>query len=674
MNRQREPDPQRLIAAHAAANEFYRSRILADPRALAYLRSRGIVAATAHTPPWTLGYAPRGWTHLRDHLRHAGYADEELLAAGLVTTAGNGNLIDVFRNRITFPIRNPDGHIVAFTGRDLSGRANTPKYRNTTTTAIYSKKHTLYGLAEQLGGDTQPAAVMLVEGPADVVAVARLRQSLGAEEYRKPYVAVAPCGTALTAEQIALLADAVPPGTPLVVAFDPDTAGRAAADKSYELLRDWPGPVDGIALPSGADPAELVAQGRASAVAALEQARRPLADLVLDHRLAPHLARLESRLAELARLDRDPRTESFHIRLDAVHAVAPLVADIATRDIAHAARLSAQLANRLDLNPLTVFEAIYPPAEEPDGAAAPFSLPPEGETNAQRDRRTATPLGGAGFPDPELVGHQYARICPPAAPAAIWVQHDSTTGHTAWVVAEGVTDSPGDRAAAHLAAEVAGRAAVLVGARQAVDIARTAVNAHFAQLSAGRGDAAITVLTSFDGDQPSLGPRRFTIAWAGDVKAYGSTGRWFALLTADHTLRGHATRRDPTVPAVAGDGALTASVRSGAVGVNRIDVPLSQIVFVGRALTRTAPGHIRRAVEWRNPANAVAQLARLGGASTAALVVRPRPDRAGHAISAAELARQDQAAGSAPRVPAPLPARLARRALPAGPTHRQLVR
>jgi DNA primase catalytic core len=666
MTRTQEPDPRRLIAAHAAANEFYRARIQAEARALIYLRSRGIVAATAHREPWTLGYAPSGWTHLRDHLREAGYADAELLAAGLVSTAGNGNLIDVFRNRVTFPIRNPDGDIVAFTGRDLSGRANTPKYKNTTTTAVYSKKHTLYGLAEQLGGDAQPAAVMLVEGPADVLALARLRQSVGEDDYRQPYVAVAPCGTALTAEQVARLADTVPPGTPLVVAFDPDTAGRAAIEKSYELLRGWSGPVDAIALPAGTDPAALVAHGRASAVQVLEQARQPLPDLLVDQRL------------DRFRLDEIPG------RLGALHAAAPLVADVAARDTDHAARLSAYLATRLDLNPLTVHEVVCPPPEDTDDpqTAGPDTADDPDPSTAAEDhtpdvepeRRTATPLGGAGFPDPDLVGHQYARTCPPAAPAATWVQHDPTTGHTAWVLAEGVTDSPGDRDAARLAAEVAGRAAVLVGAHTAVQIARTAVNAHFAQPGVARGDAAITVLTSFDGDQPVAGHRSFTVAWAGDVTAYGSTGGWFAPLTAAHTLRGHARRNDPDAPGVAGDGALTASVRAGAIGVNRIDVSLNQIVLIGRALAHTGVDDIRRAVEWRNPANAIDQLARHGGAATAALVMRPRPDRVGRADNAARLARQDQTAGASRAATAPPTTRPARPALRATPARRQVVR
>jgi DNA primase catalytic core len=648
------PDPQRLIAAHAAATEFYRSRIQAEPRALAYLRSRGIVAATAHAPPWTLGYAPPGWTHLRDRLRQAGYTDDELLAAGLVTTTANGNPIDVFRDRVMFPIRNASGQVAAFTGRDLSGRANTAKYRNTTTTAIYSKKHMLYGMAEQLGDDTQPAALMLVEGPTDVVAVARLRQSVGADEYRQPYVAVAPCGTALTSEQVARLAEVVPPGTPVVVAFDPDTAGRNAMDKSYELLREWPGKVQAIALPAGADPAELVAQGRANAVQTFEQARRPLADLLIDRRLARF------------RLDEIPG------RVAGLHAVAPLVADVAARDVGHATRLMTELATRLELNPLTVFEAVYPPAdhdEGPDVASSPGSQP-----DARPHQRPATPLGGAGFPDPELVGHQYARLCPPAAPAAIWVQHDTVTGHTAWVVAEGVTDSSGDRDAARLAAEVAGRAAVLVGAHDAVAIARAAVDAHFAQPGAGRGDAAIAVLTTFDGDRPTHEHHRFTVAWAGDIKAYGTTGRWFAPLTADHTLRGRAIGREPITPVVAGDGTLTASVRGGAIGVNRINMPLHQIAIIGRPLTHTAPDRIRHAIEWRNPADAVAQLARTGGPATAALVVRPRPNRTGRIVNAAQLARQDQAAGAVAHPWAPLPTRPTRRALPTAPAHPQPVR
>jgi hypothetical protein len=137
-----------------------------------------------------------------------------------------------------------------------------------------------------------------------------------------------------------------------------------------------------------------------------------------------------------------------------------------------------------------------------------------------------------------IVGHQYARACPPGAPAETWVQHDPTTGHSAWVLAEGVGDTTADRDAARLAAQVAGRVAVLVGAHKAVEIARTALNAHFAaQDRSIQGDATICVLTSFDGDHPQPDRGRFTVAWTGDTRAYAATGRWFAALTVDHTLR-----------------------------------------------------------------------------------------------------------------------------------------
>lgn len=792
----RTPDAARLVEAHRLANEFYRSHLLDEPRALTYLRSRGIVAATAHSAPWTIGYAPKGWTHLRDHLRDHDFTDEELLAAGLVTSARNGNLIDVFRDRVTFPIRDRAGHVVAFTGRDLSGREDTPKYRNTTTTAIYQKKTMLYGLGEQFGGDLQPAAVMLVEGPADVVAVARLRLSVPAERYPDPYLAVAPCGTALTAEQVELLAQAAPPGTPIVSAFDADTAGNAAIDKSYRLLRDWPGPVEAMALPVGTDPAALVAAGPADAVAAFDQARVPLVDLVLDHRLAPHLRRLDHRLAELTRLRRDPSTEATLIKLDAVHAVAPLIAEAAEADPTQAARLSLALATRLQLNPLTVFEAIYPPDEATSIDPDPVPGTPAAGAVAGRDTATATPppatpaaeepaavpLGGAGFPDPQAVGHQYARAG--QAPAATWTGHDPLTGHAAWVLAEGLSDSPADIAAARLAAEVAGRVAPVVGAQQAVHIARVAVNAHFAQLGPeAQGNASIAVLASFDGQTPRPGRGRFTVAWAGDTGAYASTGRWFAKLTAEHTLREHGTAPDqrhrealrllaqppgaasgppadhqvglisragdpdfltradllelartwqaaqahaglfpaagpaaraveqrlaelyphafttfeqrvargaapadamraavrelPGTPRRVGDGALTASVRGGPVGVNRVDLPATQIVLAGRALRDVDPDRLRQALDGRRPAAALTALTGLGP-GVAAVVVLPRPDQARDAMTAARLARQDQAEGAtqaARRGPDPRGRqRAGPPALPAAPAARTATR
>jgi DNA primase len=235
-----------------------------------------------------------------------------------------------------FPVRDRVGRVVGFTGRDLSGRPGRPKYRNTTGTAIYRKRELLFGLAEQL--PAHHVTVLVVEGPTDVLAVACLRRWPAAPRY----VAVSPCGTALSAAQVALLRDTVPAGTPLVLAFDADAAGEWAADRAYRLLRDWPGPVDALALPTGTDPAGVIARYRHAAVPILEVARRSLVEVVADHRL------------------RRFRLDEVEGRITALRVVAPLVAEVAERDTRRAAALSAHLAARLRLDPLTVFEAAYP--------------------------------------------------------------------------------------------------------------------------------------------------------------------------------------------------------------------------------------------------------------------------------------------------------------------------
>src|SRR5207253_2904550 len=219
------------------------------------------------------------------------------------------------------------------------------------------KRRLLYGLAEQ--AERAPAAVLLVEGPTDVLALAGLGHRLPGVGHRpvgvgqRPvgvgywppgvgYLAVAPCGTAVSADQVRLLADRVAAGTPLVVAFDADTAGAAAADRTYRLTRDWAGPVDAVVLPPGTDPAGLVARYHQGAVRLLEHLRVTLVEVVAEHRLSRF------------RLD-EPEG-----RVNALRSAAPLVAEIGEQDTSRAAQLCAHLSARLHLDPLTVFEAAYP--------------------------------------------------------------------------------------------------------------------------------------------------------------------------------------------------------------------------------------------------------------------------------------------------------------------------
>jgi DNA primase catalytic core len=630
-----EPDPHTLRAAHDYAATYYRAQLASRTAygAEAYLVSRGIDPHTAAADPWTVGFAPDGWTRLRDHLRRiAGFTDAELLATGLVTTARTGNLIDVFRNRVMFPIRDPRGRVVAFIGRDLSGDERAPKYRNTRTTAIFRKSEHLYGLAEQLAdpATTAPGGAVIVEGPADVLA---LRRAADSTADSRPHLVVAPSGTALTAQHIALLADAVPADTPLLLAFDGDDGGKLGADRAYQLLQDWPGPVDATGLPTGRDPASLVfVEGPEQAWQAMVSARRPLASVVMEHRLTHH------------RLD-EPEG-----RINAIRELTPLIADAAARDTVLAGRLGGELAQQLGMDPIDLFEVMYPPPDNPAPSVA--------TRTSRAARAPLRPAAGPlpSFPTPEAIGHDYAHHTPARGPTATWVQRDPATGQTAWVLVEAIGDQP-DRGAAWLAAEAAGRSAVIVGAANGIHVARAALNARATET--GRADdAVIAVLTTFDGDQPAVGRGRFTVAWAGDCRVYGTCGatnRWFTQLTVDHVAGDTAGRT--------GHGLLTSTVCGGPVGTNRLDLPVAKIIMTSRAYNRLGQDLLATAVDLRSPGPARDRLRDLAGPDAAAIAVKPR-NRGEHRQLPVLLAGLDAAPSPSTRAG---PDRLrGARALPAG--------
>jgi DNA primase catalytic core len=342
------PDADRLLAAHRHANAYYQAelgRTRAGPP-LAYLRSRGIPPGLARSGPWRLGYAPPTRASLTEHLRARGFADEELVSAGLASVPSGGRqagrTVDAFRNRLIFPIRRPDGAVVAFVGRDLSGNPRVPRYRNTKGTSIYTKSEHLYGLFEaSLGMRAELEAILLVEGAADAVALGRL-PTVQAREW----AAVSPCGTAVTAAQVALLAASVPAGAAVVVCFDPDAPGQRAAARAYQLLGGWPGPVDAIALPSGTDPAALVAgRGPRQAERTLKAARQPLLAALVRHRIARH------------------RLDEIEGRVTALRAAGRLLrraADQTPRDAALLPKIGRDLGLQLGFDGVTVLESIYP--------------------------------------------------------------------------------------------------------------------------------------------------------------------------------------------------------------------------------------------------------------------------------------------------------------------------
>lgn len=227
-----------------------------------------------------IGYAPAGWTITIDRLRGMGYSDPWIEAAGLGRRASTGNLIDVFRDRLMVPLTSPHRDLVGFIGRcSETATEGTPKYLNSPHTAIFAKHDVLYALGEDADQLRHGSLPIIVEGPMDRLAIRQGAKNLAV-------TGLAPCGTALTSQQVAALVRVVGTHRPIAVALDPDTAGRAATLRAWELLT-----AAGvkhllhITLPDGKDPAELIRNGRSQVLRDAITSHRPLALTVADHRI-----------------------------------------------------------------------------------------------------------------------------------------------------------------------------------------------------------------------------------------------------------------------------------------------------------------------------------------------------------------------------------------------------
>lgn len=213
--------------------------------------------------------APEGRTTLIQHLTQKGVPVGEIVEAGLaVVPEGQSEPIDFFRNRLTIPIGDTRGRIIAFGARTLLPDGK-PKYINTGETPLFHKGRTLYNLdrARKPAHDAQ--TIIVAEGYLDVIALAKA----GIEN------AVAPLGTALTEDQIGLLWRVAPEP---ILCFDGDAAGQRAAhkaiDRALPLLK--PGQSLRFAfLPDGLDPDDLIKRDGAAAMEAVLKAARPLIEV-----------------------------------------------------------------------------------------------------------------------------------------------------------------------------------------------------------------------------------------------------------------------------------------------------------------------------------------------------------------------------------------------------------
>lgn len=246
---QKRTERETLYALIDAATSYFESALRAHPNVQAYLKKRGV--SDASIAKWRIGYAPEGWRNLKDHLAQKGFSDAMILRSGLIKRSEEGNsLYDVFRDRVLFPIADPAGRIVAFSGRTLQSDPALPKYVNSPETELYQKSQILFGyhIAKQRIRSLDFS--LIVEGQFDLV----LSHQAGFGN------TVAISGTALTPHHVALL-DRL--SSRVVLALDADRAGINAAKRSAAILLARGMDVKVAALPEGKDPADLAGENPA---------------------------------------------------------------------------------------------------------------------------------------------------------------------------------------------------------------------------------------------------------------------------------------------------------------------------------------------------------------------------------------------------------------------------
>src|SRR6516165_10167143 len=272
MTREAQAEEERRKSLHdivELAAKFFEATLAsrAGARGRGYLLDRGIHAPTQ--VKFRLGYAVAEQYALKEHLGAAKIPVEDMVEAGLLVSGEDIAVpYDRFRDRVMFPITDWRGRVIAFGGRAL-GKDVAAKYLNSPETPLFHKGATLYNIAGARKAAHEGAAVVAVEGYIDVIAMV----TAGFE------ATVAPLGTALTAEQLALMwrmADEP------VLCFDGDDAGRRAAYRAVDLALPLLKPGKSLkfaALPDGQDPDDLARSGgRAALEARIAQVTATIAD------------------------------------------------------------------------------------------------------------------------------------------------------------------------------------------------------------------------------------------------------------------------------------------------------------------------------------------------------------------------------------------------------------
>ena len=269
--RQRNANPESLDLYNAleAAARYFQRQLAGSDRARAYLDERGVGEAVR--AQFGIGYAPEGFSALKDALGTDPRRLHLLERAGLLSKNDRGHVYDKFRDRVMFPIHDRRGRVIAFGGRVLR-KEDSPKYLNSPETPLFHKGRELYGLWQVRQANQKIARLVVVEGYMDVVALFEH----GVAQ------AVATLGTATTPDHAELLFRNAPD---VYFCFDGDRAGRSAAWKAVESV--LPRMRDGrqaffLFLPDGEDPDSIVRREGAEGFEARLQQATPLSRFFFD--------------------------------------------------------------------------------------------------------------------------------------------------------------------------------------------------------------------------------------------------------------------------------------------------------------------------------------------------------------------------------------------------------
>ena len=268
----------RIYEANLAASRYFAEQLGTDAATTGrdFLKSRGFDKSAAET--FGVGFAPKGWNNLVDHLKTLGFTEDELVLASLASRGERG-LYDKFRGRLIWPIRDTSNQVIGFGARKLFDDDQGPKYLNTSETPVYHKSAVLYGIDLAKKEISKTQKVVVVEGYTDVMAC----------HLAGVTTAVATCGTAFGDEHIRILnrmlSANVDNPAEVIFTFDPDEAGQKAAMRAFADADKFHANSFIAVGPDGLDPSDLRVQKGDEAVQLMIESKKPIYEFAIKQKL-----------------------------------------------------------------------------------------------------------------------------------------------------------------------------------------------------------------------------------------------------------------------------------------------------------------------------------------------------------------------------------------------------